>query len=243
MKMFNAKEEENLSYLLSKITDDEAIQCLEELHGMLFGLAITPVHIPIEEWIPFLLGKDPEFDDEEDAKTCMGYLAAACDRIMREGIEGKLRFPFNYKKLNEDEYFLISDWAYGLFLILSQRPEIWGMTDEYRNMPDDEVPNKLKDVIGACVIITGVAFPEQMADIYEDIKDEEGETLEDMEDELYLMLPACVDIIKKYGKSLMKDKLPGGLNEAAYQKHQKVGRNENCSCGSGKKYKKCCGAN
>jgi uncharacterized protein YecA (UPF0149 family) len=35
----------------------------------------------------------------------------------------------------------------------------------------------------------------------------------------------------------------GGVAVAAVKKGEKVGRNDPCPCGSGKKYKKCCGAN
>ena len=35
----------------------------------------------------------------------------------------------------------------------------------------------------------------------------------------------------------------GDLEEGTIVKGEKIGRNDPCPCGSGKKYKKCCGAN
>ncbi|RME69279.1 MAG: hypothetical protein D6778_00735, partial [Nitrospirae bacterium] len=35
----------------------------------------------------------------------------------------------------------------------------------------------------------------------------------------------------------------GGEERTPVRKGKKVGRNDPCPCGSGKKYKKCCGAN
>ena len=35
----------------------------------------------------------------------------------------------------------------------------------------------------------------------------------------------------------------GGMNKTVVNKEPKVGRNDPCPCGSGKKYKKCCGKN
>ena len=35
----------------------------------------------------------------------------------------------------------------------------------------------------------------------------------------------------------------GGMNKTVVNKEPKVGRNDLCSCGSGKKYKNCCGKN
>ncbi len=37
--------------------------------------------------------------------------------------------------------------------------------------------------------------------------------------------------------------LAGGKPQPVVKKDKKVGRNDPCPCGSGKKYKKCCGAN
>jgi preprotein translocase subunit SecA len=43
-------------------------------------------------------------------------------------------------------------------------------------------------------------------------------------------------------KALPKDEPRGRLRERPLEVGKKVGRNAPCPCGSGKKYKKCCGA-
>jgi preprotein translocase subunit SecA len=51
--------------------------------------------------------------------------------------------------------------------------------------------------------------------------------------------------IKRVSRSqrLIFNRGEGGEVQKPVQKAKKVGRNEPCPCGSGKKYKKCCGAN
>ena len=53
-------------------------------------------------------------------------------------------------------------------------------------------------------------------------------------DEPYLPLQDLIDMMPKY-------KYPRNVPQYADKKEQ--GRNEKCNCGSGLKYKKCCGKN
>jgi uncharacterized protein YecA (UPF0149 family) len=146
--------------------------------------------------------------------------------------------------LSDDDFELIEGWAYGLYLALSMRPHFWGMSEEYANKTDEEIPEDMQEVIAACCVITAVALPEERENIYEIEPDQQPQTEEEMETELYDPLPLGVKTIMKHGEKLRKER------QAKMQKstihttgvHVKVGRNDLCPCGSGKKYKKCCGA-
>ncbi|MEO7159937.1 MAG: UPF0149 family protein [Polaromonas sp.] len=56
--------------------------------------------------------------------------------------------------------------------------------------------------------------------------------------DLFAQLIVCVSKIRKFWSSYR----PGGTFAPLVRDAQKVGRNDPCPCGSGKKYKKCCGA-
>lgn len=48
----------------------------------------------------------------------------------------------------------------------------------------------------------------------------------------------------KYFKLALQDKdKKSNTKDKSYVRKRKIGRNQLCPCGSGKKYKKCCGAN
>jgi uncharacterized protein len=241
MKMFTAKEEKNLTYVLSKSADPEAAFYLEELHGLLFGLAITPEAVPPSEWLPVIFDGEPQFDDDQDTAICVGHLLDAYNRMISDSNKGKLAFPFNYKKLTDMEYSLIEGWAYGLFLALSLRPHIWGMSEEYEKMDEEEIPDDIMELIGSCSIITAIAMPEEMEKIFEAESEQPPENLEEMEDELYDMLPAAIENLQQHGAKVREEN--SGLKQSIDIPKKKVGRNDLCPCGSGKKYKKCCGNN
>jgi uncharacterized protein len=96
--MFTAKDKKNLTYVLSKITDPEAALCLEELHGLFFGIAITPEPIMPGEWLSTVFNGEPQFADDQDAEICTGYLLDVCNRMINAASKGKLVFPFDYNK-------------------------------------------------------------------------------------------------------------------------------------------------
>jgi uncharacterized protein len=248
MKMFTAKEEENLTYVLSKAADPGVVFYLEELHGLLFGLAITPEAIPPAEWLPFIFEEEPQFDDEQDAETCIGYLMDTYNRMINDCNKGALAFPFNYKKISDPEYDLIEGWTYGLFLALSLRLDIWGMSEKYEKMGEEEIPDDVMDLIDSCSIITAIALPEEMQEIIETEpgeppKDsaEQDDAFYEMQDALYSMLPLAVENLQQHGAKIRKGN--PGLPLFKDMPKEKVGRNDPCPCGSGKKYKKCCGNN
>jgi uncharacterized protein len=246
MKMFTASEEKNLDYVLSQVADRDSSLYLEELHGFLFGLAVTPEAIMPSEWIGIIFGEEgPLFDNEQDAQTCLGHLMAAYNRIMNDSNRGRLRFPFDYKKMSDPDFELIEGWAYGLFLALSLRPHFWGMNEENEEMDEDDLPEDVVDVINSCCIITAIAIPEERDGIFETLPGHQPKSDEEIEDILYGMLPVCVETVQEYGQELRRKMFPGTPQPEKHKTEpsNKIGRNEPCPCGSGKKYKKCCGSN
>ena len=83
--------------------------------------------------------------------------------------------------------------------------------------------------------------------------DENGESLLDItldEEDRFMeeageLIPACVIAIAAYwrgkGPKQFSMSLPSGSSTKPAPTSTKVGRNDPCPCGSGKKFKKCCG--
>lgn len=235
MKMFTAKEEKNLTYILSKFMNPETALRLEELHGLLFGIAITPEPVMPSEWLPCIFEEESALKDDEELKLCVGHMLEVYNRMIRDSNKEKLAFPFPYEKLSEAEYSLIEGWAYGLFLGLSLRPHIWGMSEEFDG--DKDITDDLQEVIDSCGVITAIALPHEREQLFEPMPGFPAKTPEELEEMLYSMLPLAVKNLQIYGEKLRK--ASPVMNPYA----EKIGRNELCPCGSGKKYKKCCGKN
>ncbi|MEQ8254296.1 MAG: YecA family protein [Smithellaceae bacterium] len=232
MKLFKPKEEKNIANVLSKITDSEAALCLEELHGLLFGIAITPDPITSNEWLSAVFGKKPPFDDDETAETGAVCLLEACKRMTNEGIKGKLVFPFNYNRLTNEEFPLLESWTRGLFLGLSLRPHIWRISKEYENVNNKEISSDMQKVIDSGSIITTIAVPEERVGIYEPIPGLPAKSPDEVMEMLFIMLPAAVEILRQYGVKLRQENTP--MEPAK----KKIGRKDTGSGESGKASKK-----
>lgn len=217
MKMFTAKEEKDLTYFLSKATDDETGLYLEELHGLLFGLAITPEAIPAEEWLSLICGENPSFSNDQEAETCMGYLVDAFDRLFADSMRGKLVFPFNYDEMSEEELSLVDGWTYGLFLALSLRPDLWGMAEKHELSDLEKLPDDILELMDAYSVITSIAVPEEMEEAFQGIMDAESIDQDELMDSFYNQLPSCVEILQKYGAKIRK-KTEGGRRSSAPDK-------------------------
>jgi len=57
-RLFSSQEKKDLAELLSKTFNPDEAFNLEELHGFLFGLAITPDLIKPSEWLPVVFGEE-----------------------------------------------------------------------------------------------------------------------------------------------------------------------------------------
>ena len=268
--MFSAREKKDLKQLITSVINPEEFLSLEGIHGFLFGLAIIPEAIMPSEWLPCILGEGLDVQGKEDADLLMGSLFGVFNRMTQENRVGDLLFPFDYETMKQKDVQRMRDWAKGFFFATNLRPEVWGMegdeeSDDYE--PDIAEPDGLDDdddesldedfddifdedaeIAGSFAVIMGVAFPERIPEIFGnpegnpdalDCKDP------DLEANLFAMLDDAVETLRVYAEPF-DDDLEEGVADN-YQVPQvpihveKVGRNEPCPCGSGAKYKKCCG--
>ncbi len=242
MDSFTAQERKTISRLLAKAVRPDDALSIEGLHGFLFGLAIIPELIMPSEWLPVAFGEEMiEFKSEAEAKEMIGFLLKINTRLYNESLEGELRFPFDIKALKKGDIARMGDWAYGLFQAMSLRPEVWGLDD---GQESDDVVDELSS---ACGVIMSVAKPELIPEVFDKPDFDPDVNKKDMELQanLFVMLPGAVSIVQEHAREKIAE-YRGGLPQSkssAVSKREKVGRNEPCPCGSGKKYKKCCGMN
>ena len=235
MKLFTRQETQKLSEIFAKAADPEDTFTPDALHGFIFGLAIIPESVMPSEWLPVILGEQMlEVDSEEEAQTLLAPLFTVYNR-------GKLAFPFDMGKLQQNELEQIGDWTNGLYCAMHLRPNVWGMDrDEDEEFMEDE-----EDILSSCGVIMGIAMPDKIPKIFELEKELTPEEETDYMARLFAMLPLAARNIQEYAEAGRLE-LPEN-DEARYpeepKRSKKIGRNEPCPRGSGRKYKKCCGAN
>lgn len=175
---------------------------IEMLDGFLTALALGPVRVPREQWLPAVWGEKgpPHFADEEQRRhvaTLLDRHAAAIARRAEAGL------PPDLLVLPEDRAERPLEWAIGFLEGIDLRAADWQPLF-------DEVD--VEDLLGPI----------------EALADESS----DLEDDSFDALPDVLLAIQSYWRRPAR--VPA--------RSTKVGRNDPCPCGSGKKYKKCHGA-
>lgn len=210
-------------FLLSDRTADDCMT-MDALHGYLTALAIGPEEVPLVEWLPPIWGTDekaaPKFKTEKEHERIIGLIA----RFMNEIAITLEVAPKEYEPLfceHEWEGKPVIDgeaWAWGFTEGMNLRADAW------QPIYESEVAPLLRPfyLLGA-----------------EEIEEEEL-TLVDTPlktHKLAIEMEAAIPAIHRFWLPLRKSSVKTVQREAP-----KTGRNDPCPCGSGKKYKKCCGA-
>jgi uncharacterized protein YecA (UPF0149 family) len=89
-----------------------------------------------------------------------------------------------------------------------------------------------------------VAYPEQIPELFNRTAFDPETNEEDTKfyASLFAVLPEAVEIVREHSAS-QKKTFPGGMPlspRPGAPTQARIGRNDPCPCGSGKKYKKCC---
>ena len=212
-------------FLLYGVDNDEGMT-LDRLDGYLHALAIGPQTIMPKQWMPKVWGEDsammPPMDNLEQLNHIMGLVMRHYNSII-SGFEQKPPFVVPYWGIRKYETGVFEDaegWAYGFTEGVALNRAAW------KPLFDTPKGQQWYRPIGL------LGEDEFSADQDELIRtpDLRQELTHEIEDSL-------VNIHAFW--------LP--LRQAIYERETsqrlgtKVGRNEPCPCGSGKKFKKCCG--
>jgi uncharacterized protein len=195
---------------------------LSELDGFLTGVAIGPGLIRPSEWMPLVWGSEaPAFADLDEANAILGALMVRYNEILGEIADDALAPIF---WTGRDGTIIAADWAQGFLQAIKLRADAWEPL--FASNRDGKF---LLPILSLC-------------------RDKNGQSLlglaPEANDRLAAQLiPNCVMAIAAYwrreGPKQMSVK-PASHGEL-HRARPKVGRNDPCPCGSGKKCKKCCG--
>jgi uncharacterized protein len=238
--MIAKKDEKILRKMLDMATDPEEALTYDELCGFLFGLAITPDLVLPGEWLPMVFGEEMiTVDSEKEGQKLLDTLMRVVNDLTARFHEGVLRVPFDIEKLDHEDALLpIQAWAFGFNEALLLRPECW-IENELPETPSEEQ----EELLTALSVIDGIANPDDAGEIFE-THYEDDEHSSRLLASLFVILPTAVDSIMAHAIEREDERqeklLSRGTGPPQARSSTKIGRNEPCPCGSGKKYKKCC---
>ncbi len=210
-------------FLLSDRCADDGMT-MDSLHGFLTALAIGPEEVLMAEWLPRVWGsfdKDgPKFKNPKEAERVTMLIARFMNEIaITFEVAPKDFEPLFCEHEYEGRTLLDGDaWAWGFWEGMNLRADAW------EPIWTSNIASMVKPVylLGA-----------------EEIEEEEMALVDDpvKRHKLAVELEAAIPHIHKFWQPHRKSAVQQVQRDAP-----KTGRNDPCPCGSGKKFKKCCGA-
>ena len=219
---------------LSDLLDTRAVPFkgfnLEALDGYLSALAVSPETVPAEEWRPAVWGgKAPRWEAGEEAEVDALLMAhwRMIEQRVRHGADVPdhlaplLWLPEDPADHADDALDVGRDWAYGFFRGVELREAAWdAWLDEHDWI--DEIFTFLDRLASGEILgedpeaeATPLGYEERLGIIIE--------------------LPAMLADLHLHHIDALTPR-------TQLKREAKPDRNDPCPCGSGKKYKKCCGA-
>lgn len=206
-------------YLESQASPPNSMQ-ISDLDGFLTGIAVGPELILPSEWMPVVWGgEEPVFADSEQATEVTSAILRRYNDILHTLSEGRWTITPIYWDAH-DGNVIAADWAEGFLDAINLRFDAWKPLFLDRVEYDLVMP-----ILALCGDENGDSyFPEVDLDAELSLK------------EIPNLIPDAVDGIYRFWRE--RALRPDPVRVAA-----RPGRNDACPCGSGKKYKRCCGVN
>lgn len=211
------EEQEWLAGFLVSAQAPSSAMNFEMLDGLFTALVIGPAVVPPSKYMPVIWGTEdgsgPEWDSREQLQYFMDLMTKHWNAIATRRNSDALHDPFI---LGLDEATAGSYWARGFMVGVDLVEAKW--EPMFRDRRAAEL------IMSICALDT-----DGLKDLPDKPKPEErAQIIED--------LPAILQIIAAYWRNPDR-----WLPIAEPVRSTKIGRNEPCPCGSGKKFKKCCG--
>lgn len=236
-KPLSQAEEDELNRFLGRVKGGE-IASFSALDGFLAAIACSPDMIMPSEYMPTLLQGETEADDLnfrnlEEANRFLELVSRHYNLVLRQIRDfGKMErgVPvFYWPAIDVDENQEIisaDDWAEGFLSGTHLRPEDWG------RFFDLDLNDAEDSFLFPILMLASEHHPDpEMRPFDKPLPNKARREL---------IAFATVGIKKIYDEFGEERKRYSRLRDIAAGTGAKVGRNEPCPCGSGKKYKKCC---
>lgn len=219
-------ELEELDKVLSHVEGGE-VPSVEALDGFLTALVICPELVKPSEYFPVIISGDTDegdlvFKTNAEAQRFYGLISRHWNEINRTFRSGDFYMPV--MDVDEAGEHQGNDWAAGFLRGTQMRYYVWDPI-----IQDDERGG---------VFITLYALANEHTDDPSLRPFEKPLTSELRKDLLAMMIAGVKRLYDEFFEGQTFAALPTSRTPKF---NPKIGRNEPCPCGSGKKYKKCCG--
>jgi uncharacterized protein len=211
--------------------DDEAM-LIEELDGFVAGIVCCPEPIRPSEWLSVVWGRTEEnsaavFETVEHANKVISLVMGHYNHVAVTLSKTPHRYSPLFAEDDRNGDILWEIWIEGFEKAMKLRPTAW--------LPLLEADAEISDAVRGLLTLTETARRDER------VSKIRREELQDIAHEL--IGPWVIAINEWRMENYSPDTGKSASLPASHSPFGKVGRNEPCPCGSGKKYKKCCGLN
>lgn len=217
-------------FLLSEATSDKTMM-LDTLDGYLTALVLGPDTVKTSEWLPGIWGPstkdEPAFETMEQAQRILTLIMRQMNRIVANLQDAPDQFEPVFDNVvyegDPQEYVDGEMWAHGFMRGINLRRTEW--------QPLFDDPDALAMLRPIYLLGADAVSDEEEALVATPAQREA----------LAKQIPASVGWIYRYWLPHRKTVFEQVLATTFQRDEPKIGRNDPCPCGSGKKFKKCCG--
>jgi uncharacterized protein len=226
----NDAEYDLLDSMLCRFQSEHAMKNLEEIDGFFAALICSPDTAKPSEYLPEIWGgemvEDEAFTNRQELQDFLNLLFRHWNSIVHVLRDGDVFVPLLLE--DQDGIAHANDWARGFMRGTFLHHESW------RELFDDE---EYGGPLIPILILAHEHDPDPEMRPYKDTIDVERR------ENLILGIAAGVIAIYRYfAPQRRRVAAMHTTKRTAYHRvERKIGRNDPCHCGSGKKYKHCCG--
>ncbi len=217
---------EELDAALLALPPESEGMLASQFDGFVAGVLLCPEMIMPSEWLPCVWG-DPElavFETDAAAQRTVAAVMNHYNRVARGLARSRAVYEPLFDENTHSGEVMWEMWVAGFEEAMRLRPDAWMATVE---SGDPDVEHALP------LLLTLHAIQAGESDMPKDSIDELSEQAPDLIPTIVMTLNGWV---KAQCGATGAANLPG-----APARRAKVGRNDPCPCGSGRKFKKCCG--
>ncbi len=231
-----------LAQFLSAPGRPEGTMSYCELAGFLFAVACAPALVQPSEWLPLVFSENEAgFATLDEAQEILPAIMGLYNHINHGVLEGEPALPPGCTVCaspmgNFEPGAPLSEWARGFGDGYDWLEDVW---DEY-------APEEFDAELDIVLLVLSFFASRTLAEAFRDEINGQGlsreTTLEELAGEILEEIPDALQSIAHMGRALYEVELAEPRIEPQQPvRSEKIGRNDPCPCGSGKKYKKCCG--
>lgn len=240
VKALSRKRKAVLEAFMDRSGHPEGTLSYREAQGFIFTVACAPELVVPSEWLPEIFGGgEPSFDSKREAGTMLAiFLDLFNDSVTPEGMKATLPKDCRFRKdtmANLEPDAPVGEWCRGFVLGHHWLMDCW----------NEVLPAAWDEDMATVIMALSFFSSRRSAEAFVELSPQSGVTLEELAELMRGAFRAALTDYSARGHALFK-----ALRDVEREEEEadeeadtvvRPGRNDPCTCGSGRKYKRCCG--